>query len=74
MSKGVLYNQFLTQNDFELVRQYAEVSGYIYDYYYKIPFQDLGVLLWSNGTSRSMVVSKGGHEEVRRFWKRNKQN
>lgn len=37
-------------------------------------FQDLGVLLWSNGTSRSMVVSKGGHEEVRRFWKRNKQN
>ena len=26
--KGVLYNQFLTQNDFELVRQYAEVSHY----------------------------------------------
>ena len=26
---GVLYNQFLTQNDFELVRQYAEVRNII---------------------------------------------
>ena len=32
--------------------------------------QDLGVLLWSSAGKRLMVVSQGGHEEVRRFWRR----
>ncbi|CAF0836789.1 unnamed protein product [Didymodactylos carnosus] len=52
--EGMLYNQFLTQNDFELVEKYAK---------------DLGVLLWSSPPKRYVIVSKAGHDEVRRFWK-----
>ncbi|KAK2190711.1 hypothetical protein NP493_73g04036 [Ridgeia piscesae] len=54
---GVLYNQFLSQSDFELLRDYA---------------RDLGVLMWENPRSRMMVVDRSGHDEVKRFWKRHK--
>nr|XP_005998214.1 PREDICTED: general transcription factor IIH subunit 4 [Latimeria chalumnae] len=56
-SEGVLYNQFLSQVDFELLRNYA---------------RDLGVLVWENPTKRLMVVTPGGHSDVKRFWKRQK--
>ena len=36
--------------------------------------QDLGVLLWSNGAKRFVVVSASGHDEVRRFWRRQSRN
>ena len=36
--------------------------------------QDLGVLTWSNPGKRLMVVSPSGHDEVRRFWRRQKNN
>ncbi|XP_074652344.1 general transcription factor IIH subunit 4-like isoform X2 [Tubulanus polymorphus] len=52
---GVLYNQFNSIQDFELLRNYAK---------------DLGVLVWENPIKRAMVVTKGSHDEVRKFWKR----
>ncbi|XP_077986737.1 general transcription factor IIH subunit 4-like [Glandiceps talaboti] len=54
---GVLYNQFLSQNDFELLRDYA---------------RDLGVLVWESPAKRTIIVNPSGHDEVRRFWKRQK--
>uniref|UniRef100_A0A7D9N0C6 General transcription factor IIH subunit 4 n=1 Tax=Xenopus tropicalis TaxID=8364 RepID=A0A7D9N0C6_XENTR len=56
-SEGVLYNQFLSQVDFELLRNYA---------------RDLGVLVFENPAKRVMVVTPGGHSDVKRFWKRQK--
>ncbi|XP_067661083.1 general transcription factor IIH subunit 4-like [Haliotis asinina] len=58
-SDGVMYNQFLSQNDFELLRDYA---------------QDLNVLVWDNPSKRVMIVSRAGHDDVKRFWKRQKQS
>ncbi|GAB1599105.1 general transcription factor IIH subunit 4-like [Argonauta hians] len=56
---GVLYNQFLSQHDFELLRDYAQM---------------LGVLVWDKPSKRVMVVARNGHDEVKRFWKRQKQS
>ena len=56
-TEGVLYNDFLSQSDFETLRKYAD---------------DLGVMLWANMNKRLMVVSKTGHDDVKRFWKRHK--
>ena len=53
-SEGVLYNQFLSEADFEVVKQYAE---------------NLGVLIWANATNRTVVVTKEGHDPVKKFWK-----
>lgn len=50
---GVLYSQFNSQPDFDLLKKYAN---------------DLGVLIWNNPSRRVMVVSHDGHEEVRRFY------
>lgn len=58
-TEGVLYSQFLSQNDFELLNNYA---------------QDLGVLIFSNPSRRVMLVSKSGHDDVKRFWKRHRQD
>ncbi|KAJ8300235.1 hypothetical protein KUTeg_021754 [Tegillarca granosa] len=57
-NEGVLYSQFLSQTDFELLRDYA---------------RDLGVLIWDSPAKRVMVVSRGGHDDVKKFWKRQKQ-
>ncbi|KAK2148342.1 hypothetical protein LSH36_501g01137 [Paralvinella palmiformis] len=54
---GVLYNQFLSQSDFELLRDYAK---------------DIGVLVWDNAKKRVMIVTRAGHDDVRRFWKHHK--
>ncbi|KAJ7317269.1 hypothetical protein JRQ81_003431 [Phrynocephalus forsythii] len=56
-SEGVLYNQFLSQVDFELLRDHA---------------RELGVLVFENPAKRLMVVTPAGHSDVKRFWKRQK--
>ncbi|NXS77940.1 TF2H4 factor, partial [Erpornis zantholeuca] len=58
-SDGVLYNQFLSQVDFEVLRDHA---------------RGLGVLVFENPARRLMVVTPGGHPDVKRFWKRQKHN
>nr|CAG4650090.1 EOG090X04KD [Sida crystallina] len=54
-NEGVLYNQFLSQDDFLVLKNYA---------------QELGVLVWQNTDKRTMVVTKNGHDDVKKFWKR----
>lgn len=54
---GVLYNQFLSQVDFELLLAHA---------------RELGVLVFENAAKRLMVVTPAGHGDVKRFWKRQK--
>uniref|UniRef100_A0A665VAJ5 General transcription factor IIH subunit 4 n=1 Tax=Echeneis naucrates TaxID=173247 RepID=A0A665VAJ5_ECHNA len=56
-TEGVLYNQFLSQADFEVLRDRA---------------QGLGCLVWQDVPRRVMVVTPQGHSEVKRFWKRQK--
>ncbi|KAK2511175.1 Gtf2h4 [Columba livia] len=58
-TEGVLYNQFLSPGDFALLRDHARA---------------LGVLLFENPARRLLVVTPGGHPDVRRFWKRQKHN
>ena len=53
-TEGVLYNQFLSVADFEVVKHYAE---------------NLGVLIWSSAQNRTIVVTKQGHDPVKKFWK-----
>uniref|UniRef100_A0A8D9DV28 General transcription factor IIH subunit 4 n=1 Tax=Cacopsylla melanoneura TaxID=428564 RepID=A0A8D9DV28_9HEMI len=52
-TEGVLYSQFVSQADFEKLRDYA---------------QDLGVLTWQNEKKRTVVVTKQGHSDVKKFW------
>ncbi|XP_026683873.1 general transcription factor IIH subunit 4 [Diaphorina citri] len=52
-SEGVLYSQFVSQADFEKLRDYA---------------QDLGVLTWQNEKKRTVVVTKQGHSDIKKFW------
>lgn len=54
-SEGVLYSQFLSQADFNVLKEYAQSNGY---------------LIWSNKEKRTMVVNKNGHDDVKKFWKR----
>ncbi|XP_061764292.1 general transcription factor IIH subunit 4 isoform X2 [Nerophis ophidion] len=56
-TEGVLYNQFLSQADFEVLRDRA---------------QGLDCLVWQDVTHRVMVVTPHGHSEVKRFWKQQK--
>lgn len=56
---GVLYNQFLSVSDFEVVRSYAD---------------QLGVLVWANEGNRTVVVTKEGHDPVKKFWKQQSRN
>jgi transcription initiation factor TFIIH subunit 4 len=54
-TEGVVYNQFLSQADFTTLRDYA---------------QSISVLVWQNDRTRTMVVTKNGHDDVKKFWKR----
>lgn len=54
-TEGVAYNQFLSQSDFITLRDYA---------------QSINVLMWQQERTRTMVVTKNGHEDVKKFWKR----
>lgn len=51
---GVLYNQFLSHADYETVRSYAD---------------QIGVLVWTNAKNRTVIVTKEGHDPVKKFWK-----
>lgn len=53
--EGVLYNQFLSQADYTVLRDQART---------------LEVLIWCNDAKRTVLVTKEGHEDVRKFWKR----
>ncbi|XP_049806334.1 general transcription factor IIH subunit 4 isoform X2 [Schistocerca nitens] len=54
-TEGVLYSQFLSQADYEVVRDHA---------------QELGVLIWSSTARRTIIVTRVGHDDVKKFWKR----
>lgn len=71
-TEGVLYNQFLSQvisrlsnkalihvlmchqADYETVKNYAD---------------QLGVVVWSKDDKRTVVVTKDGHDDVKRYWR-----
>ena len=53
-TEGVLYNQFLSQSDYDTVKTYAE---------------SLGVVVWCKDDKRTLVVTKDGHGDVKRFWR-----
>lgn len=74
---GILYSQFLSLSDFELLRNYASVSVSLYSNFSNIIYhllQDAGYLIWDNPAKRVMVVAQAGHDDVRRFWKRHKKD
>ena len=48
---GVLYNQFLSQSDYELVKNYAD---------------GLECIVWSDDSRRTLVVSQNGHNAVKK--------
>ncbi|EDW41597.1 general transcription factor IIH subunit 4 [Drosophila sechellia] len=54
-TEGVLYNQFLSHTDFVTLRDYA---------------QSIHMLVWQNERTRTMVVQKNGHDDVKRYWKK----
>lgn len=54
-TEGVVYNQFLSQADFVVLRDHA---------------RNTGVLTWQSERMRTMVVAKHGHDDVKKFWKR----
>ncbi|CAH2002044.1 unnamed protein product [Acanthoscelides obtectus] len=54
-SEGVLYSQFLSQADFNVLKEYAKSNGW---------------LIWCNKEKRTLVINKSAHDEVKRFWKR----
>ncbi|XP_037940570.1 general transcription factor IIH subunit 4-like [Teleopsis dalmanni] len=58
-TEGVVYNQFLSQADFITLRDYANSSD---------------ALIWQNERTRTMVVTRNGHDDVKRFWKRYSKN
>ncbi|CAO1419613.1 unnamed protein product [Diamesa serratosioi] len=53
--EGVVYNQFLSEADFITLRDYAQTNEF---------------LLWQNERTRTMVVKKNGHDDVKKFWKK----
>ncbi|XP_058790249.1 general transcription factor IIH subunit 4 [Phymastichus coffea] len=54
-NEGVLYSQFHSQTDFQVLRDHA---------------LSMGVLIWQNDRKRTIVVTKAGYDEIKRFWKR----
>jgi len=53
-TEGVLYNQFLSQADYELVKNYADQRN---------------LVVWCKDDKRTLVVTKEGHDDVKRFWR-----
>ncbi|XP_068894283.1 general transcription factor IIH subunit 4 isoform X2 [Tenebrio molitor] len=54
-SEGVLYSQFLSQVDFNILREYAQSNGH---------------LIWCNKEKRTLIINKSAHDDVKKFWKR----
>jgi len=53
--EGVLYSQFLSQADFNVLKEYAQSNG---------------VLIWCNKEKRTLVINKHAHDDVKKFWKK----
>ncbi|XP_018017519.1 general transcription factor IIH subunit 4 [Hyalella azteca] len=53
-SEGVLYKDFILQQDYSLLANYAKSRG---------------VLIYADSKSRTLVVSKKGNPVVKQFWK-----
>ena len=51
-TEGVLYNQFLSQADYDTVKNYADQQG---------------VVAWCKDEKRTLVVTKDGHDDVKRY-------
>ncbi|KAK9507244.1 hypothetical protein O3M35_007148 [Rhynocoris fuscipes] len=56
---GVLYSQFLSHSDYAVLKDFAT---------------DLGVVVWQSDKKRTIVVTKQGHDEVKKFWKKHSKN
>ncbi|KAJ8916336.1 hypothetical protein NQ315_005031 [Exocentrus adspersus] len=54
-NEGVLYSQFLSQADFNVLKEYAQSNG---------------SLIWCNKEKRTLVINKHAHDDVKKFWKR----
>ena len=54
-TEGVLYNQFISQQDYEIVKNYA---------------QENNVLIHHSDQKRTLVVHINGHSNVKKYWKR----
>lgn len=52
---GVLYSNINTPNDYETIKNYAA---------------EIGALVWCDERRRNIVVSTDGHDDVRKFWKK----
>ncbi|XP_066152269.1 general transcription factor IIH subunit 4 [Euwallacea fornicatus] len=53
--EGVLYSQFLSQADFNVLKEYAQTND---------------VLIWCNKEKRTLVIDKNAHDDVKKFWKK----
>lgn len=53
-TEGVLYKDFILQQDYALLANYAKSRG---------------VLVYADSKTRTLVVSKKGHPVVKQFWK-----
>lgn len=54
-TEGILYSQFLSHSDFSVLRDYA---------------LEQNCLIWHCDKRRTMVVTKQGHDDVKKFWKK----
>ena len=52
LTECVLFNQFLSQADYDTVKNYAD---------------QLGVVVWCKDDKRTLVVTKDGHDDVKRY-------
>lgn len=81
-SEGVLYSQFLSQQDFQVIKRNpilsfftvnSKKSNSVFTHFMQV-LRDHAVkqdvLIWQNERQRTMVVTKAGHDDVKRFWKR----
>ncbi|KAJ8962835.1 hypothetical protein NQ318_001235 [Aromia moschata] len=51
-NEGVLYSQFLSQADFNVLKEYAQTNG---------------SLIWYNKERRTLVINKSAHDDVKKF-------
>ncbi|XP_050352639.1 general transcription factor IIH subunit 4 [Nymphalis io] len=54
-TEGIVYNQFLSQAEFGVLREYASRCGF---------------LTWHSERARTLVLTRAAHDDVKRFWKR----
>lgn len=58
-TEGIVYNQFLSQAEYAVLREYAARAGF---------------LTWSSERARTLVLTRAAHDDVKRFWKRYSKN